>query len=144
MKQLLVSLAILMFCVQTVVHGQPPALKQTDQRPHEITANLETPIAVSAFSSPFTLKDGLFRLHAKLGEKKKLVTFRVDQNAFTQANPNAPDVFDTRVHPKVDDKELPASKLLALMLAEVSTKNAAYVLREGRVEITTKAKAKAQ
>lgn len=116
--------------------------KKSRQSVKEITANLATPIDLKDFNQPMTLKEGLALLHEKLTAKKKGVVFAVDQDGFKGENPDAPDIFETRVQLKAAKKPLPAGKLLAQMLAEVPTKNATFVVREGYVDITTLRRAK--
>ena len=138
------SLFLLACIVHQLGHGQPPAFKfkKTEQSIKEVTANLYTPIDTSAFQKPMVFKEALVILHDKLADKKKPVAFFVELQAFADEKRFAGDIFDSVVKLKIGEKELPAANLLGLILDSIAAHDAAFVIVQGRVEITTKAKAK--
>jgi len=122
--------------------AQQPPLKKSKLTAQEITAILNTPVALKDFGKPMTLKEGIGLLYERTKSKTKELAVVVNQIAFQEENPDAPDIYEALVEIKSDKKELAAGKLLALMLTQVQSNNATYVVRQGYVEITTLAQAK--
>lgn len=135
-----VTLAALLGAADAIV-AQPPAFKTTNQTAKQLAANLQTPVETADFQLSGTLKGALVQLHETLAKKGKAVAFKVDDAAFKKENPDAPDVYESSVTLKAQDKTLPAAKVLAAILEQVPTGNAAYVVRDGYIEITTKQRA---
>ena len=70
-------------------------------------------------------------------KKGKEVLFLVEQNAFKQEDPDAPDIFETQVTIPPVPRLRTGVQLLRLALDQVPTKNATFLMRPGHVEITT-------
>jgi hypothetical protein len=121
--------------------AQPPAFQKTNQSAKQLAANLQASVETAGFQKPDTLKGALVRFHQTLAKKGKPVAFKVDHDAFKEENPDAPDVYESGVTLQAKDKTLPAAKILAAILEQVPTGNAAYVVRDGYIEITTKQRA---
>ncbi len=118
--------------------NKPQLTKRTIAQTKSI---LSSSMLKSDFAGPMTLKEGLGLIHAKLAAQQKAVPIIIDQQAFKEENPEAPDIYETMVNVP-DKKEMSVAAVLTAMLDRVPTRNAAYVVREGYVEITTKARSK--
>jgi hypothetical protein len=68
---------------------------------------------------------------------------RVDQNAFKEEDPDAPNIMETKITINPPPRKISGAQLLHLALAQIPTHNAAFVLRPGYVEITTQERSSA-
>jgi hypothetical protein len=143
MRKSILFLSVALFVLIVVsAEAQVTIFKKTKQNANEVSANLGTLIETADFQKPMTFKEALFLLHEKLAAKQKAVGFGVAHGAFKDEDPTAPDIFESQMKLKFQQNELTASTVLNRMLAEIPTKNAAFVVRDGYVEITTVARAK--
>lgn len=133
---------LLAFFCSPFLAAQPAAFKKTNQTIKEVTANMSTPVATSAFQKPMAFKEALMILHDQLKAKKKPVAFTVDERSFADEKPLAGSIFESPIKLKTDAKELPAENLLALMIEQITAHDAAFEIHPGHVAITTKTRAK--
>jgi hypothetical protein len=60
--------------------------------------------------------------------------------AFREENPDAPDIYDTKVRFPAEVKQLTGGELLQIILSPVATNNASFLIKRNYIEITTVAK----
>jgi hypothetical protein len=138
MRKSILFLSVALFVLIVVsAEAQVTIFKKTKQNANEVSANLGTLIETADFQKPMTFKEGLELLYEKLAAKQKAVGIGVAHGAFKDEDPEAPDLFESQLKLNFKQKEVTASTLLNRMLAEIVTKNAAFVVRDGYVEITT-------
>lgn len=101
---------------------------------------LDEPMDTKVFQQPMTLKEFLGLMMEDSEKKMKLVSILVDTEAFKQEHPEAPSIYDTPVQ-FIGSHKLPVRTVLDSALSKVSPPDVTFVVRQGRVWITTKSKA---
>src|SRR5262249_28846341 len=101
---------------------------------------LNETIETKDLQQPLTLKEALGLIQEKVNEKYKEVDalpILVDDEAFKEANPDAPDIYDTQVKCPPYPRHMSVVTALRVALSKVPTRNATFLLRGGFVEVTT-------
>jgi tetratricopeptide (TPR) repeat protein len=103
----------------------------------KIARLMDMVIDMKDFQAPMTLKEVLGLLYDKLNADGRELPIIVDADAFKEANPDAPDVYETQVKFPPVPRKMSIKTALRLALAKVPTDNATYLIRRDYLEITT-------
>jgi hypothetical protein len=109
-----------------------------------LRALLNDSLDMTGLQMPMTLKEALQEIRKRLKDRYRDVEvfpILVDAEAFKEANPDAPDVYDTQVKFPPFPQRMSVAHALRLALSKVPTNDATYLIRRGVVEVTTKQKA---
>jgi hypothetical protein len=154
--------ALLLITLASVLLGTSPALAQqaapNDPKPKKVVLPpfgnfsptpkiimcLDAEIEMKDFAIPMKFKEVMGQFYEKAAAKGMIVPFLVDQAAFADKNPDAPDIYEVVMKFPTYVKTMSLAKVLDLALAQVPTKDAVYVIRKGIVIITTNEKATVQ
>jgi tetratricopeptide (TPR) repeat protein len=98
---------------------------------------LDEMIDMKDFQVPMTLKEALGLFYEKYQAKGKELPILIDQQAFKEENPDAPDLYETQVTFPPYPKMMTMSTALKLALSQVPTSDATYLIRRSFIEITT-------
>jgi tetratricopeptide (TPR) repeat protein len=94
-------------------------------------------IETKDFQQELSLKEFLIILYEKLSGDKQDLPIIIDVDAFKEENPDAPDIYDTKVKFPPVPRKMKVGTALRLALSKVATNNATYVIRPDFIEITT-------
>jgi len=88
---------------------------------------------------PMALKEALSALNAKeiIGDGGKELPILVDEEVFKAENPDAPDIYETKIQFPPYPRVMTRAGALAFLLSKVDTKNATYVVLPDHILITT-------
>ncbi len=138
--------------VAGLVWGQAPGMPQGGLGPakaakklkrSEIVQILAEEVEVPAIAGGWKLGPLLKWLQSKAGVNKGTpLPIFVNYDGFKDENPDAPDVVDT--HIKLSMPRLTVGEALGEALDQVPTANACFLIRQGKVEITTDKRARPQ
>jgi hypothetical protein len=123
--------------------AQPPGKgddKKADKKPlvaKKPAAVLAERLSVADLDQPLTLKDALVWLHEQMEKRGIEFVVLVDADAFKEAAPEAPDVYETQVRFPPVPKQMTVAQFLRFVLNRVPTGNATFILYGDRIEITT-------
>jgi len=106
----------------------------TPMKPLQI---LQERVDTDKFQKMTALKDALKTLQDELAGRGMELDIIVDVDVFKMENPDAPDIYETRVFLPPLPRKLTGSMLLRQILNKVDTKNAAFVVFGDHVLITT-------
>jgi hypothetical protein len=115
--------------------GPAPTVKLRNMR-----AVLHETIDMKDFQAPMTLKEALGLIQDKLNAKFKgedIFPILIDANAFKAEDPEAADVYDTQVKFPPFPRHFTVAGALKHALSFVPSPKAAFLLRNGYVEVTT-------
>jgi hypothetical protein len=115
--------------------GPSPVVKLRNMR-----ALLHEFIDMKDFQAPMTLKEALGLIQDKLNAKFKeddIFPILIDAEAFKAEDPDAPDVYDTQVKFPPFPRRMSVATALRLVLSRIQSPKAAFLLRNGFVEVTT-------
>jgi hypothetical protein len=102
---------------------------------------LDTSIDLKNFQQEMTLKEALEALHETFADREGGgLSILVNADAFKEENPDAPDIFDTKIKFPSVPKKLPAAEALNFMLSKVPTSNATFLIKRDYLEVTTLAR----
>jgi hypothetical protein len=104
-------------------------------------AILDERLDMKEFQNQLSLKEALGLIHDQLALRDDEFSIFVDADAFKQENPDAPDIFETRVQFPQAPKKMTVAMALGIILNKVPTNNATFVVLPDRIEITTYAQA---
>jgi hypothetical protein len=99
--------------------------------------SLREKIDTNPLQAGMSLKDALDLFRRILKERGKEVPVVVNEGAFKEETPDAPDIYDTVVKFPAHLKRMPLGDALRLALSKVPTNNATFLWRQGVLEITT-------
>jgi hypothetical protein len=98
---------------------------------------LEEPVEVKDYQVGMVLKEVLQKFTQTFAAKGKDLPLLVDVEAFKEANPDAPDVYDTQVKFPPLPRRMTFEKALRFALSKIPTNNATFLVRRGCIEVTT-------
>jgi len=122
----------------------PKAKLDLSAKGRRLRALLNDSLDMSGYQAPMTLMETLKLIQKDLKDRYKeedVFPVLVNAEAFKEANPDAPDVYDTSVKFPPFPQRMSVANALRLALSRVPTNDATYLIRRGVVEITTKQKA---
>jgi hypothetical protein len=123
--------------------AQPPRPRpgQGNQIPAEapppVTTMLEMTIDMKDFQIEMSLKEFLGLVYEKLNATGMELPIVVDRAAFTAQDPNAPDVYETRIKFQQLPRKMTISDALRIALKEVHGGHATFVVKRDGIEVTT-------
>jgi hypothetical protein len=123
--------------------GQP-GKKEIDKTKHfqRIAKLLDTPVDLKALQGQeVVFKEAIVVLHDLLAQRDGELNVLVNADAFKEENPDAPDIYDTKIKFPALPKQLPAGEALLFMLAQVPTNNATFLVKRDYLEVTTVSRA---
>lgn len=138
-NQPLIATVICLSCVGVPARASAQTAELTAR---DIIRALQTPLDMKDFQNPMTLKEALGLLHEKieelgvLGKNVGLPIF-IDQGAFQDDHPEAPDIYESQVKFPPYPKKMTVASALQHALGQVPTGNATYVVRRGTITILT-------
>lgn len=127
------SLAVLMLLIG--VSSASP--KQVDMPSRDLLRLLNQPLEMKDFQQPMTFKEFLNLLSEAMSLTGKEFPILVNTPAFRDEFPNAQDVFDASIKFQPYPKKMTFGAALKLGIDQIPSKNAVYIVRQGRIEITT-------
>jgi hypothetical protein len=98
---------------------------------------LAEPISMKDFQVPMKLKEALHLFYEKLLAQGNDVSILVNTDAFKQADPNAPDLYEVDVNFPPCPRKVPLGTALRILLAQVPGQQATFLVKPGHIEITT-------
>jgi hypothetical protein len=99
---------------------------------------LETPVDLRNFHQEMSLKEALIQLYEFFSSDVGVeLNILVNADAFKEENPDAPDIFETKIKFPTVPKKLPAAEALNFMLSKVPTNNATFLIKRDLLEVTT-------
>jgi hypothetical protein len=102
---------------------------------------LDTPIDLKELQQEMSLKEALEVLHDIFAAREGGgLSILVNADAFKEENPDAPDIFETRIKFPSVPKKLPAAEALNFVLSKVPTNNATFLIKRDYLEVTTLAR----
>ena len=123
---------------------QLPALA-AGQAPGELTGRdilraLQTPIDMTDFQNPMTLKEAMGLFYEKVQNLGVLgrgigLPILVDQAGFKEVAPEAPDVYETPIKFPVYPKKMNLATALQVALSQIPTAETTFLIKRGAVEI---------
>ncbi len=102
---------------------------------------LEESLDVTGYQTERSLKEVLKQFADAFTAKGKELALFVDEPAFREENPDAPNVYDSEVKFRPFPRRLTFRDALTFALSKVPTKNATFLVRRGCLEITTQERA---
>src|SRR5262249_34592106 len=125
------------FLLPAFVHAQTTRLAGRDFSVRELSALLAQSIPTAEFQVRQTLKDALAGLDRAFRRQGFELPIVLDDVAFKEENPDAPDVYETSVKLPEFPRTLPAGRLLSILLSQIPTNNGSYRIMPGVIQITT-------
>jgi hypothetical protein len=125
------ALGLLMSAASAMAQAQPKETKAVNAA--AILAALQTEVPVKPFAEPIKFKDFLDELGRQL-PKNNVVTIAVDEQAFRDEIPDAPDFLEVEVRIRSLSAKMSAMNLLREAIKALP-KKAAMIVRAGKVEI---------
>jgi hypothetical protein len=123
---------------QTTVRATPQDKQgQRTPRPYKMITALNESVDMKDFRQETTLKELLLSLHKHLEARGIEFNVIVQADLFREENPDAPDIFETRVRFPDIPKKMTVANMLNGALSKVATGNATFVVLPDRIEITT-------
>ncbi|MCI0457823.1 MAG: hypothetical protein L0Z62_12715 [Gemmataceae bacterium] len=152
-----VALALLVPVGLRTAGGQPAGKKPVDapqkgEKKEErgpakapaLRALLRELLDMKEFQFPMTLKEALGILQEQINTRYKgedVVPILVNDQAFKDENPEAPDIYDTLVKFPPWPRRMSVAHALRVVLSKVATGNATFLARRGHIEVTTEDRA---
>ncbi|MCI0378905.1 MAG: DUF4974 domain-containing protein [Gemmataceae bacterium] len=133
------------FVVAVLGVGVVAGSGDAQQKKHAFSAvqrQLNDLIDMKDFQQNMTLKECLGLLIEKFQAKGVNLAIRLDAEAFKDDNPDCKDdVWDSPVKFPQYPKQMTLATALRVALAQIPSRNASYLIRDGHVEITTHCRA---
>jgi hypothetical protein len=111
--------------------------EKKDPTTRELLQWMEEPLDVTPYQSATTFKEVLERFTRAFAAKGKDLPLFVDVAAFRDANPDAADIYDTRVKFPPRPRRMKFETALRFAVSRLPTNNGTFVVRRGCVEVTT-------
>ncbi|MBI3409032.1 MAG: hypothetical protein HY040_11850 [Planctomycetes bacterium] len=103
----------------------------------ELSFLLSQSISTFEFQQRRPLKDAIAILQQAFRQKGVELPIHLDNAAFKEENPDAPDVYETEVKLPQFPRSLPAGRLFGVLLSQLPTNIGSYRIVPGVVRITT-------
>lgn len=130
-------------CWSWTALAAPASAQAAELSSRDIIRALQAPLDMKDFHNPgMTLKEALGLIHDHVATAGVLgkdlgLPILVDMQSFKDAEPDAPDIYESQVRFPPYPKRTTVATALGLALAQVPIGDATYVIRRGVVVITT-------
>jgi hypothetical protein len=107
----------------------------------ELMDLLQMALDTKDLQNPLTFKDVLTVVYSQYQDRGKELPMLIDTNAFKEDNADAPSPYEAQVRFPEFPRKMTGAMVLKIAMSQIPTNNAALILRDGAVLITTQTQA---